>query len=87
MIISKNPFFPRHAFLFKGGGGGGGVPRPAEAPPPVPPVTERSSEVAAASRQSRQDSQRRKGLRATLLAGETGGFGPKQEMRKSLLGR
>lgn len=99
------PFFPRHAFAFKGGGGGGSVAAPAPAPtytapaatpaapkPPsaVPPVTERTVEVEAAARQTRIDAKKRKGLRSTLLAGETGGYQPPSatgdEAKKTLLG-
>jgi hypothetical protein len=93
-----NPFFPRHAFVFKGGGGGGAATpayqapaaTPATAKPPaaIPPVTERTIEVETASRQSKVDAKKRKGLRSTLLAGETGGYQPAagDEQKKTLLG-
>ena len=95
-----HPFFPRATFLFKGGGGG--VPAPVAAPVqtivqpapvaprPVPPVTDRTSEVVAAERQSKLDAAKKKGIRSTLLAGETGGFNPFKpagpEQKKTLLG-
>jgi hypothetical protein len=87
--------FPRHAFAFKGGGGGTTVVQQATAPaapakPPVaiPPVTERTQEVEMASRQTKIDARKRRGLRATLLAGETGGFvsDNSMEQKKTLLG-
>lgn len=103
----SNPFFPRHAFAFKGGGGGGGSPAYAATPTPptvqpsavtptpkapaaVPPVTERTIEVEMASRESKLAAKKRKGLRSTLLAGETGGYQPPatgtDETKKTLLG-
>lgn len=100
MNISR-PFFPRHAFVFKGGGGGGGsvaapapsYTAPAATPKPpaaVPPVTERTVEVEAAARQTRIDAKKRKGLRSTLLAGETGGYqapsATGEDTKKTLLG-
>lgn len=96
-----SPFFPRHAFAFKSKGGGGSAPAavqpvtpatpaaPAAKPPAaVPPVTERTMEVEAASRQTKIDAKKRKGLRSTLLAGETGGYQPAagDEQKKTLLG-
>lgn len=64
------------------------LPKP---PAAVPPVTERSIEVEAASRQTRVDAKNRKGLRSTLLAGETGGYTnplvtPASGATKTLLG-
>ena len=65
--------------LHKGGGA------PAAPPPPAPPPTERRVEVQTAKRQARVDSAKRKGQRATLLAGETGGF-KEEETKRTLLG-
>lgn len=87
-------FFPRHAFVFKGGGGAAPAPvyqapaAVAKPPAAVPPVTERTVEVEAASRQTKIDAKKRKGLRSTLLAGETGGYqaAPEGEQKKTLLG-
>lgn len=92
-------FFPRHAFAFKSKGGGGAAPAavqptptvtpaaPAKPPAAVPPVTERTIEVEAASRQTKIDARKRNGMRATLLAGETGGYvAPGAEQKKTLLG-
>ena len=59
----------------------------AKPPAAVPPVTERTIEVDAASRQTKIDAKKRKGLRSTLLAGETGGYqAPEGEQKKTLLG-
>lgn len=63
------------------------VATPAKPPAAVPPVTERSIEVEAASRQTKVDGKKRKGIRSTLLAGETGGAQtPAAEGTKTLLG-
>lgn len=60
---------------------------PTKPPAAVPPVTERTFEVEAASRQTRVDAKRRKGMRGTLLAGETGGAqAPTDQTTKTLLG-
>jgi hypothetical protein len=48
---------------------------PPPPPPPAPPPTATSADVAQAEEQSRRDLNRRKGLRNTVLAGETGGYG------------
>lgn len=50
-------------------------PTPAPAPAVPPPPTATSAEVAQADEQTRRDLNRRKGLRKTVLAGETGGYG------------
>ncbi|QIE99964.1 hypothetical protein [Roseimicrobium sp. ORNL1] len=50
-------------------------PTPAPPPPAPPPPTATSAEVAQADEQTRRDLNRRKGLRKTVLAGETGGYG------------
>lgn len=63
------------------------VVAPSKPPAAVPPVTERTVEVEAASRQTKIDAKKRKGLRSTLLAGETGGYqAPSEETKKTLLG-
>lgn len=97
--MNFSAFFPRHAFAFKGGGGGGTVVQqapaapaaaaaaPAKPPAAVPPVTERTMEIEMASRQTKIDAKKRKGLRSTLLAGETGGYvAPEDQTKKTLLG-
>ena len=96
--IRFGSLFPKHAFQFKGGGGGTQIiqsapsappPAPAAPPRPTPPVTERTIEVEAASRQTLIDARRRKGLRSTLLAGETGGYQPAgtaEDQKRTLLG-
>ena len=50
-------------------------PAPAAAPAAPPPPTATSADVAQAEEQARKDMNRRKGLRKTVLAGETGGYG------------
>jgi outer membrane biosynthesis protein TonB len=50
-------------------------PPPPPAPPPAPPPTATSADVAQSEEQARRDAQRKKGLRKTVLAGETGGYG------------
>jgi hypothetical protein len=60
---------------------------PSKPPAAIPPVTERSIEVEAASRQTKIDAKKRKGMRGTLLAGETGGYtAPDNGVTKTLLG-
>lgn len=49
-------------------------PVPASVPTPPPP-TATSADVAQAEEQTRRDMNKRKGLRKTVLAGETGGYG------------
>ena len=80
MIISKNPFWPRHAFLFKGGGG-----TPATPAPPAAPPSSTSVEVTQAKRDARKQQQQRAGISSTVLAGETGGLAG-TEQKKTLLG-
>lgn len=58
--------------------------KPKAPPPPPPPATERSTEVMGAKRQQAKDARSRKGMMATLLAGETGG--QRNPLRKTLLG-
>ena len=91
--------FPPHAFRSKGGGGGtvmqaapapAPVTTPAAPPRPIPPVTERSIEVAAAGRDARVQAGKRKGMRSTILAGETGAYASASSTtpdgKKTLLG-
>lgn len=94
MIYSPtgNPFWPRHAHVFKIGGGGGGSKTQTPTTQPVvaaaPPVTASSAEVIQAGQQQRKDAAKRKGLRKTLLAGETGGYmATEGNQPKSLLGQ
>lgn len=55
-------------------------PEPPQAPteivqaPPPPPPTATSAETSEAADQMRRDLSKRKGLRKTILAGETGGY-------------
>ncbi len=52
---------------------GGSAPKPTPAPPPV---TERQTEVQQAKRDTKLIMQAKKGKRASVLAGETGGYDP-----------
>jgi len=52
---------------------GGGQPLPAPRAS-TPPPTETQNEVVQAKRDSRRNAARRKGMQATILAGETGGY-------------
>lgn len=61
----------------------------AAPPRPIPPVTERSIEVAAAGREARVQAGKRKGMKGTILAGETGAYSPQApatDGKKTLLG-
>ena len=66
-----------HSRLFKG-------PKQKAAPLHDPPVTEKRSEIVEAQRQTSRDAKKRKGQLATLVAGETGGYG--MPMQKQKLG-
>lgn len=55
----------------KGGGGGSTMPVVTSS---APPPTSTSVEVAQAKKDVRSQAARRKGLGATILAGETGGY-------------
>jgi outer membrane biosynthesis protein TonB len=63
------------------------LPAPVAPPPPAPPPPTTSSLEAqdAATEQMRQQ-QRRKGMAASLIAGETGGYASSATGRDSLLG-
>lgn len=51
------------------------IPPPPPAPAPIPPPpTATSAEVAQAEEQARKDEKKRKGIKNTVLAGETGGY-------------
>lgn len=63
------------------------VPKPPPPlPPPPPPPTQANSEVEQAAEDQRKQSLNRRGMRQTLLAGETGGYAPATDQKKSLLG-
>lgn len=60
---------------------------PLPPPPPIPPPpTESKLEVQQAEDDQREQASRRKGVRSTLIAGETGGFSSAAEGKKTLLG-
>jgi hypothetical protein len=51
------------------------IPPPPPPPEPIPPPpTATSADVAQAEEQARQDAKKRKGIKSTVLAGETGGY-------------
>jgi len=64
---------------------GGSAPTPSPAPPPV---TERQTEVKQAQRDTKLLMRRKKGSKASILAGETGGYQPpsNQVNSSSILG-
>jgi hypothetical protein len=68
---------------------GGKPPTPTAPPPPIPPVRENAADIGQAAREAKLASARRKGLGATLLAGEStsgGGQGQSPFGGKTLLG-
>jgi len=70
-----------HSIAFKGGGGSGPIKKtaPAAAPPSTTTV-----EVTQAARDQRKQASKRRGMKSTILAGETGGF--KQNGTSTILG-
>lgn len=64
------------------------VPKAPPAPEPIPPAPTTSKlEVQQAEEDQRRQAASRKGMRKTLIAGETGGYlSPESEGKKSLLG-
>jgi hypothetical protein len=76
MIISTHPYYPRDRSFFKGA-------KPPPVPPPIPPVTESSVLKKTMELEQRQLAAKRKGMQATLMAGETGGVA---DEKKTLLG-
>lgn len=67
-----NADFPKMLF-FKGGGGGGGSAAPTVASSPPPP-TQTALDVQQARRDTLKQAGKKKGVPATVLAGETGGY-------------
>jgi hypothetical protein len=67
-----NPFWPKHAFLFKGGSP---APAIASAPVPIaaPPVTGTSAEVIQAQQDYASQNLLKKSVKKTIYAGDTGG--------------
>ena len=59
---------------------------PPPAPPPPPPPTQSATEVQDIALDEKRQAARRKGQRATLIAGETGGYNNPATGGKSLLG-
>ncbi|CAN5767378.1 hypothetical protein BH09VER1_BH09VER1_45640 [soil metagenome] len=60
------------------------APKPLPPAPPTP--TQANSEVEQAAADQRKQALNRKGMRQTLLAGETGGYSPATDQKKTLLG-
>lgn len=71
----RNNSFESFCYRFKGGGGGGGKqPEPKRTAPPAAPPSSTQIEVSQASRDARKQAAKRKGIKSTILAGETGGY-------------
>lgn len=77
-MYPKNPFWPKHSFLFLGGGGGGsaGAISSAPVPIPAPPVTPNDASVIQAQQDFAQQNLLKKSIKKTIMAGDTGGFNP-----------
>lgn len=71
-----HPFYPRDRSFFKGA-------KPPPVPPAIPPVTESPVLKKTMELEQRQLAAKRKGMQATLMAGETGGVA---DQKKTLLG-
>lgn len=71
-----NPFWPRHAHLFKGGSPVVQQIQSAPVPLPAPPVTSTSREVIQAEQDLAQQNLVKKSIKKTILAGDTGGYQP-----------
>lgn len=69
-----------HAFRFKGGGS----PKPPQAI--APPVTRSAVEINQEKRDTARQNQAKKGYAATVLAGETQGYGSSPTEKKTVLG-
>jgi len=69
------------------GGGGGSAAAPAPVAAAAPPPTDTSTEIVQAKRDARRQAQKKRGMQATILAGETGGYQPNENnVGKTLLG-
>jgi len=66
-MINNDPFWPKHAFSFKGGGGTVDQIVPQATPPPVAELRDKSRSRRAAQIQNR----RRRGLLSTILASDS----------------
>jgi hypothetical protein len=53
---------------------------PAPAPPPPPPPSTSSADQQEAGTEARRQAQQRRGIKSTILAGETGGYKPKTQI-------
>lgn len=76
--MKNNPFWPRHAFLFKGGNQPAQQIQSAPVPLPAPPVTANAAEVIQAQQDFAQQNLVKKSVKKTIYAGDTGGFTPGQ---------
>lgn len=72
---ANNPFWPKHAFVFKIGGPSV-APQIAAAPipAPTPPVSSTNAEVAQAEHDFAKQGLLKKSVKKTILAGDTGGY-------------
>ena len=73
----RNPFWPRHSFVFLGGGSSGAqAVASAPVPTPAPPVTADDPAVIQAEQDLAQQNLIKKSVAKTILAGDTGGYNP-----------
>jgi len=70
-MINRQDFLSRMTVYYKGGGGGSSAPIITSS---APPPTSTSVEVTQAKKDVKVQAARRKGIAATILAGETGGY-------------
>jgi hypothetical protein len=86
--MRSNPFWPRHSFVFFKSGGGGQQPAPQTIVSSTPPPpTSTNVEVQQAQRDQRKQAAKRKGVQATILAGEgSGQMGVNPMAPKTILG-
>jgi hypothetical protein len=69
---NSNPFWPRHAFLFKGGGSSQAAAiQSAPVPTPAPPVTSSAAEVIQAENDIAKQNLAKKSVKKTIFAGDT----------------
>lgn len=64
-----HPFFPRHAFVFKGGSSSS-VPAGPIPAPPAPPASTSDIAVTEAKMEAKKQAQQKRGITSTILGGE-----------------
>lgn len=72
--MSHNPFWPRHAHLFKGGSAP--VQQLPDPIAPTPPVSASSQAVTDVQTNLKKQQLRRRSISSTMYAGATGGWNP-----------